>query len=369
MTTPRQWRLEPFDSRKEPVPRAEFGVGDEVMQALPKAHLHLHLEGALRPTTILDLYRRQGGAFDDLTLEQVISRAQMTPADTSFIDFITKFGFILPCLREPDDLARITREIIADAAADGVRYVELRFCPHFIEAHVGIPALASIEAVAEGARQGTAEHPQVMATLTLIIDQTRGGPAGEEAVRWASRCREQGVSGVDIAGDPTVYPLAEYECACALAHDLGLGITVHAGETQGPETVRVAVERLHATRIGHGIRAVEGDSVMDLLLAREITLEVSVSSNVYTHSVTSLEAHPLPRLLEAGVRVTLNTDDPAIFNSTLSGEYGLLQRTFGLTPAGFRRANLHAVDAAFVDEGRKSALRAIIDGGWKAMEV
>ncbi|HIC88085.1 MAG TPA: adenosine deaminase [Anaerolineae bacterium] len=336
---------------------------------LPKTHLHLHLEGAIRPTTILDLYHRQGGVFADLTLDQVVARAQMTPADTSFLDFVKKFEFIMPCLREPDDLVRITREIITDADADGVKYVELRFCPHFIEALAGIPVLASIEAVIEGVRQGMADHPDVASTLTLIIDQTRGNAAGEEAVRWAARYREQGVSGVDIAGDPNVYPLTEYEPACKLARDLGIGITVHAGETQGPQTVRIAVERLHATRIGHGIRAAEDPAVLDLLLAREITLEVSVSSNVYTRSVPSLEAHPLPRLLAAGVRVTFNTDDPGIFNLTLSEEYALLQRTFGLTLADFHRANLHAVDAAFVGEGHKAALRAAIEAGYAAVEV
>ena len=343
---------------------------------LPKAHLHLHLEGAIRPTTILDLYRRrpqshsQGSAFADLTLDQVITRAQMTPADTSFPDFLKKFEFILLCLREPDDLVHIAREAIADAHADGVCYVELRFCPHFIEAWTDIPALASIEAVAEGTRVGLTDHPDVVATLTLIIDQTRGNADGEEVVRWAARYYEQGLgtSGVDIAGNPNIYPLTEYEPACTLARDLGVGITIHAGETQGPQTVRVAVEQLYATRIGHGIRAVEDHTVVDLLLARGVTLEVSVSSNVYTRSVPSLEAHPLSRLLVAGVRVTFNTDDPAIFNLTLSKEYALLQRAFGLTLADFRRANLHAVDAAFVDEERRSALRAAIETGYAPVE-
>ena len=332
---------------------------------LPKAHLHLHLAGAMRPATILDLYRQQGGAFSDLTLADVVDRTQMTGSETSFLDFLRKFDFIMPCLSEVKNLVRITREAIADADADGVRYVELRFCPHFIADRGGVPALASIEAVAEGARIGMAEHPQVVASLTLIIDQTRGKAYGEEAVRWAGRYREWGVTGVDIAGDPTICPLGDYEEACTLARDLELGITVHAGETQGPESVRTAVERLHATRVGHGIRSVEDDAVVGLLRERGITLEVSVSSNVYTRSVASLAAHPLPRLLEADVRVTINTDDPGIFNVTLSGEYDLLQRSFGLRTADFRRTNLDAIDAAFVDEGRRATLRAVIEDGWR----
>ena len=345
------------------------------MVALPKAHLHLHLEGAIRPTTILDLYHRQGGGFATLTLEEVVSRAQMTPSDVSFFDALNKFEFIMACLGEPDDLVRITREAIADADADGVRYVELRFCPHFVEAKSGIPAVAAIEAVLEGIQQGVGDHPNVVATPTLIMERPRGNTAGEEVVRWAERYRAMGTTGIDIAGDVSAHELAEYEPACTLAHELGLGITVHVdclpdppGEVSGPQEVRVAVERLHATRIGHGICAVEDPAVLDLLVAGGITLEVSVSSNVYCRIVPSLEAHPLRRLLAAGVRVTLNTDDPTIFNVTLSEEYTLLQRTFGLTLADFRRANLHAVDAAFVDEGRKQALRAMIEAGYSAAE-
>jgi adenosine deaminase len=333
---------------------------------LPKAHLHLHLEGAIRPTTVLDLYRQQGNAFADLTLDQVISRTQMTPADTSFMDFLRKFDFVMPCLNKPDDLVRVTRETIADAHNDAVCYLEIRFCPHFVDSYTPIPALASIEAVIEGARLGQAEHPDVVTTLTLIIDQTRGDTAGEEAVRWAARYngQEPGVSSVDIACAPDVCPLTDYEPACKLAHDLGIGLTVHAGETEGAQSVRIAVERLHAKRVGHGIRSAEDAAVMDLLLERGVTLEVSVSSNVYTRSVPSLEEHPLPTLLEAGVPVTFNTDDPTIFDVTLSQEYQLLQKAFGLSLPDLRRSNMHAVDAGFVADEHKPALRAIIERGY-----
>jgi adenosine deaminase len=335
--------------------------------AWPKVHLHLHLEGAIRPATILDLYREQGDAYAGLTLEEVLMRAQMTPDDRSFGDFLQKFAFIMPCLRKPADLVRITREAIADADADGVRYVELRFSPHYILAYGGIAPYAAIEAVVAGVHAGAGEHPDVATTLTLIIDQARGPQAGEEAVNWAAQYRSQGIRAIDIAGDPSIHPLETYERACTLAHDLGLGVTVHAGETQGPGSVRVAIERLHATRIGHGIRASEDPQVLDLVLERGVTLEVSVSSNVYTGSVPSLKDHPLPGLLEAGVRITINTDDPGVFNLTLSDEYDLLQHTFGLTLGDFRRTNLNGVDAAFVDGTCRTALRSAIEAGYDAV--
>lgn len=343
--------------------------------ALPKAHLHLHLEGAIRPTTILDLYHQQAGGFATLTLEEVVARAQMTPSDISFFDAIGKFDFIMRCLREPDDLVRITREAIANADADGVCYIELRFAPHLIHSSCGFQAPAAIEAVLEGIRQGVSDHPNVIAMPTLIIDRALGNTAAEEVVRWADLYRAMGTTSIDIAGDVSVYEYTEYEPACTLAHELGLGITIHVdcipdlpSRVSGPQGLRIAVERLHATRIGHGFCAVKDPAVLDLLVERAITLEISVSSNVYCHVVSSLEEHPLSRLIAAGVRVTLNTDDPTIFNVTLSEEYALLQRTFGLTLANFRRANLHAVDAAFVDEERKQALRAMIEAGYSAAE-
>ncbi len=296
-------------------------------------------------------------------------RAQITPQDADFADFLRKFAFIMPALRRPEHLMRIAREALADAAADGVRYVELRFSPHYIQAYSGLHPFAAIEAVIEGLRQGLAEHPALEATLTLIIDQARGPEAGEEAVAWAARYQqvENRLNAIDIAGDPTRFPLSAYERACQEAHERGLGVTVHAGETQGPESVRTAVEQLGAGRIGHGIRAVEDAGVLALVVERGVTLEVSVSSNVYTGSVPALAAHPLPRLLEAGARVTLNADDPGVFGLTLSGEYELMQREFGLTLADFRRANLVAAEAAFLEPQERAALRSAIEAGYAAI--
>lgn len=338
------------------------------LRALPKAHLHIHLEGAIRPETVLDLYQRQGGAFASLSLEAVRRRMQMAPDGEDFGDFLDKFAFILGCQDQPEDLVRIAREAVEDAHSDGVRYVELRFSPHFIEPRSAISAEAAIEAVAQGARAGMADHPDTVATLTLIIDQRRGPADAGDAVRWAVRYRDLGVTAIDIAGDPMVVPLGEYAGACAAARNGGLGLTVHAGELQGPESVRVAVEELGATRIGHGIRSIEDPTVIDLLKEREVTLEVSVTSNLYTGAAPSLEAHPLPRLMAAGVRVTINSDDPAIFDTTLSREYQIIQDAFRLTVSDFRRTNFHAIDAAFVALEQRDALRAAFERAYAELE-
>jgi adenosine deaminase len=328
------------------------------LHSFPKAHLHIHLEGAIRPETVLDLYRRTGGPYEELTLDEVRKRMLMAPDGEDFGDFLDKFQFILGCQDEPEDLARIAREAIEDAYRDGVRYVELRFSPHFIEPRSAISAEAAIEAVAEGARVGMVDYPDVVATLMIIIDQRRGLADAKDAVCWAADYRDVGVTAVDIAGDPSVIPLRDYEPACKLARGKGLFLTVHAGELQGSDSVREAVEILGARRIGHGIRSVEDPAVVDLLLEREVTLEVCVTSNLFTRAAPSLEAHQLPRLMEAGVRVTLSSDDPSIFDTTLSQEYALVQDAFGLTLSDFRRMNLHAIDAAFVGPRRRAALRA-----------
>lgn len=339
------------------------------LTSLPKTHLHLHLEGAIRSETIMELYHRRGNEYANLTLDEVTKKVQMTKKESSFSEFLIKFPFIFGCVDTQSDITRFTREIISDSEAEGVRYVELRFCPHSMKSRTGIAVPAAIEAVIEGLHAGMADCPNIIATLIIIIDQGRGNIAAKEAVYWASRYRDRGISAVDIAGDPTIIPLIDYSSICTIARDKGLGLTVHAGELQGAESVRVAVEELGASRIGHGIRSIEDPSVLELLLEKRITLEVCVTSNIFTRATPSLALHPLIRLLNAGVLVTINSDDPLIFNTSLVKEYKLIQDTFGLTLADFKRMNLNAVDVAFVDESKRKELRSIIEQGFANIEM
>ena len=338
----------------------------KTFQSLPKVHLHLHLEGAIRLRTILELYRREGD--ESLTLEEVTNKVRMKRNETSFGDFLGKFPFIFGCVNTKKDISRFTREVISDSEAEGVRYLELRFCPHSMESRTGISLSETFEGVLEGLHTAKTECNNLHTNIIAIIDQRRGTTAAKEAVYWAARFCNDGVTAIDIAGDPSEVPLIEYLEVCNIAREKGLGLTVHAGELQCAESVRIAVEKLGANRIGHGIRAIESPSVIDLLLRNQVVLEVCVTSNVYTKAATSLKSHPLPRLFDAGIRLTINSDDPLIFNTSLSKEYKIIQEAFGMTLTDFQTMNLNGIDAAFTNEKIRNEIRSIIIQGYASRE-
>lgn len=331
-------------------------------QGVPKVELHRHLEGAIRPSTILDLYQRNRGKHLGARLEELIPRIQMMEGERSFSTFLGKFNFFMPCIASAADLARITSEAIEDCAADGIIYSELRFAPSFIQELTGLSAVQAVEAVLEGARVAKRGLPDIIVNFIAIILQPSGEKAGWDGVRLAADYREAGVRGVDIAADTTVLPLEEYLRPFAWARANGLGVTVHAGESEGPDSVRTAIEKLGAPRVGHGVRAVEDPRVASLAAERGTLFEVCLTSNVQTGVAADLQAHPLPRLMEMGVKTCLNTDDPGISGITLSGEYARAAETWGMGAADFAAMNAHALEASFGSEAQRKTIRAMLDG-------
>jgi adenosine deaminase len=328
------------------------------MGKLPKVELHRHLEGAVRPATILDLFRKNCGMFIDESVESILPKVQITGADRSLADFLAKFEFFMPCLRSSEDITRITREAIEDCAAEGIVYVELRFSPVFIKGLTGLSYVEAVESVLQGA-QAVDSGPIV--NFIVIIPQPAGEKAGWDSVRLARDYMSDGITGVDIADDTRVLGLEEYVRPLAWARANGLGVTVHAGESEGPESVRVAVERLGATRIGHGVRALEDQSVVTLLSEKGVLLEVCPTSNVHTGVVAYIDEHPLPELVRRGVAVCINTDDPGISGITLGGEYEIAHRIMGLSESEIVRTNLEAIEAAFAEEQQRARVRSILE--------
>jgi len=335
---------------------------------LTKVHLHVHLEGSIRPSTLHELYIKQTNSSFNYSLDQVAKNLQMTKEDNEFKDFLEKFKFIFGCNFTPQILKRITREAIADASDEGVCYLELRFCPHSLYARSGIDIPVAIENILEGIEIGMKEFPRVTCSLLIIIDQQLGIGKAYEAVRYALRYKNEGITGIDIASDPTKIPLITYESVCKFIRDEGLGLTIHAGEFEGPESVRIAVDRLGASRIGHGIRSVEDPDVIELLIKNQVTLEISVTSNIQTKVIPSIHSHPLPVLMKAGVRVTLNTDDPSIFDTTLTKEYKLVKDIFGFSSNDFKQFNLNGIDAAFIDKNLRKKIRKKIEKDYNVIE-
>jgi adenosine deaminase len=304
--------------------------------ALPKAHLHVHLESTLRPSTLAAL----GGAAPPAVF-------------AGFGAFADYNAAVRTCLRSAADFERVAYEFCLDSAADGVRYAEVTVTAAAHGARLGIGPAAVLDGVLSGLRAGSDEAGIEM---RVLIDHSRRRPLpwAEESVRLAAD-HPAAVVGFGVAGDETA-PISPYRAVVDRAAAAGVHLVHHAGETAGADSVQEALDVGRAERIGHGIRSLEDPELVARLRDERVPLEVCPSSNVVLGLVPSLAAHPLPALVEAGLVVTLNTDIPAITGRTLSAEYAAVRDTFGCTDEDLARLAGAAVDASFAPPAAKSRL-------------
>jgi len=323
------------------------------VRRLPKVQLHCHLEGTLRPETFRELAALRG-----VESARATGPLEDTYAFATFRDFLLTFAEVCKTLREPEDYARLAHDYVADAATHNVRYAELFISPsvwtffhHDLDVLETVRAMRSVfDASAAG---GGVE-------VALICDLTRnfGLERAFETARVAVGLAEggTGVVGIGLGGDEANFPPALYAEPYAYARGHGLHTVAHAGEAAGAASVRDAVEILHAERIGHGVRALEDPAVVDLLVERGVALELCPTSNRLTGAVAPGAPHPIAELDARGVICTVDSDDPALFSTTLQREYELAGELCGPERlAGFVR---NAIDASFASPERKARLRA-----------
>lgn len=313
---------------------------------MPKAELHLHLDGSLRPQTALELARERG-LDESLDLAGISDRLQAPEQCLDQAQLLEAFALPVALMQDAEALERITHELVEDVASDGTRYAEIRWAPAL---HLAgkLDLRSSIAAVVRGARSGVAATPRC--TVRLIATAMRSHPpAMSEAVAHeTARFRDEGLTGFDLAGPEEAYPDPLLHAdAFAVAREAGLGITLHAGEWGGAAQVWRALE-LEPARIAHGAPAAEDPALMRELAARGVTLDLCPTSNVQAQIVPTLADHPLPYLARAGVPVTLSTDDRTVSRLTLVEEYVRAHEVLGLTVAELWRINLHALRVAFL---------------------
>ena len=295
----------------------------------PKAELHLHLEGSVEPQTIQELQPH-------LSLDEI----QAIYRFTDFQGFLQSFKWVVERLSTPEDYALITRRLLERLQAQGVRYAEITLSAGVV-LWKGQEFAPIYDAVRETARESPIE-------VYWILDAVRHfGP--QPAMRVAELAAERvddGVAALGIGGDEQRGPAQWFGEVYRFAKSAGLALTAHAGETAGPASIRAALE-IGAQRIGHGVRAIEDADLLRVLRERKIPLEVCITSNVMTGAAACLEAHPVRRLYDAGVPITLNTDDPAMFQTTLCGEYDLAARQFGFSEAELKEIAENAFRYSF----------------------
>jgi aminodeoxyfutalosine deaminase len=315
----------------------------------PKIELHVHLEGTVRPRTLLEIARRNDYALPADTEEGLAALYDFR----DFSHFIEVWVLTTNALRTAEDFRQVLVDYAAEAASHGAVYVEGIFSPSE-RARRGVGWDEIFGGYCDGAQEARELHG---VEVRLTPDIVRGYPLedAEQTVRYAAKYRNRGVVGVGLGGLEAEYPPEPYEAAFDLARELGLASVPHAGEVAGPPSVRGALEELHADRLRHGVRAVEDPSLVRELADRRVVLDVCPISNLRTRVVSSLEEHPLPQLRAAGAVCSISTDDPAMFGTNLSRDYDAA-RALGLEP---REAYEAGVEGAVCDEETRTRLREI----------
>lgn len=320
----------------------------------PKIELHVHLEGAIRPATLLEIARRNRQPLPADTVDGLRKLYEFT----SFDDFLRVWLLTTNCLRTADDFRQVVVDYAGEAAGFGAVYLEGIFSPaERVQRGVGWAEIFT--GYTEGAAEAYQRHG---VTVRLTPDLYRGldPELAAECARWAVRYADRGIVGFGLGGMEAACPAARYAEAFAIAADGGLGLVPHAGEGAGPESVREILSYGPA-RIRHGIRAVEDPGVLAEIVDRGLVLDVCPTSNLRTRVVGSLAEHPLPRLRAAGVRCSISTDDPAMFGTDLGREHELAA-TLGVSAADAYAAGLAGALCDAATRDRLAALGAAHDG-------
>lgn len=326
---------------------------DSFIARLPKVELHVHLEGSVRPETLRELSRKKC-RLEEETEDWIRERSRQSFRYGNFQEFLSAFKTVTLLLESPSDYQLATTRLVEWLAAQKVRYAEITLAAGVI-LWKRQPLEPIFEAVAAAAGQ---LESRLGVRVNWIFDAVRqfGVDHAREVLKWAGRFRSRHVAAFGIGGDEERGPAELFTEVYREARDLGLHTTAHAGETAGPESVRKAVELLGAERIGHGLSAARDPGVVALLRDRRVPLEVCLSSNVSTGVLARLEDHPLPAFLEAGLMVTLNSDDPAMFGTSLEREYLLAAHQFALSRKQIVGLCENAIRAAFLPEDERQPL-------------
>jgi adenosine deaminase len=315
---------------------------DAAVRAIPKVHLHCHLEGTLRPATFRELAERAG-----------IVVPEPVYGFPDFAGFLRTFMDVCRSLRAPEDYRRLAREFVQDARERGVMYGELFVSPSaWAFFHPELDLCATLEAIAQELQSAEFAH------FSLIVDVTRnlGVESAMKTTDLAASLAHCNVVGIGLGGDEVRFPAEMFRDVFAYARSRGLHTVAHAGEAAGAQSVRAAVEVLGAERIGHGVRALEDEAVVAMLADRSIPLEICPTSNFLTGSVPRERPHPLIDLYAAGIPIVVDADDPALFGCSIDAEYGYVAELLGVDVLGELVAN--AVEASFAPAGLKEAMRS-----------
>ena len=324
---------------------------------LPLVDLHRHLDGNIRPKTIWQLAQKNNIKLPADNFESFLPHVQITDSEADLIAFLKKLDWGVGVLKSLDDVVRIGYENVEDAFNANIDYAELRFSPYYIAMTHNLPIEGVVEAIIEGVNKGK-EKFSTKTNLIGILSRTFGVDHCQSELNALLAYKDNLVA-VDLAGDEYNFPGGLFDNHFKQVKDAGLNVSVHAGEAAGPESVWHAIKTLGATRIGHGVACANDQQLMDYMRDHQISIESCLTSNYQTGTIQNLAVHPVKTFIANDLLVCLNTDDPAVENIELAGEYQLAREVLQLSDAQITQLQRNAIQMSFLSESEKKALMNI----------
>jgi adenosine deaminase len=327
---------------------------DPKYNILPKAEIHLHLEGAIRTQTLIDIareYHLDLPSFDPAELDKHVKVVDQMRDLNAVLE---AFAIFQNSITSPQVVERIAWELFEDSARQNIKLLEVRFSPDWAFHGHDLDWDTCLEGLLRAAER--AERELGMAVGYIAITSRSMGPKScIKTVDWAIRHRRD-ILGIDLADSEDMYPIREFVKPVMKAREAGLKVTVHSGENTPASAVVETIHAVSPDRIGHGIHIIEDPSAVELVKARGVTLEVNPWSNYLTNSVPSIEEHPLKRLFDLGVKVTINSDDPEVLETNLNNEYRIAHEVLGMSLKEIAVCNRYAAEASFLPREKKQAV-------------
>lgn len=322
------------------------------MKAWPKIELHCHLDGSLRPETVLELARDQ----HPFTTIEEITEVLVAPADCDSLDtYLKRFELPISIMQTKEALTRVTYELMEDASAENVKYIEIRFAPQ-LHTQKGLSLEEIIESVVLGIRKAEFVH-DIKGNVILSYLRNTSVEGFYEVINAGKHLIGNGVVAVDLCGGERDRFSERFIEPVAYARSLGYHVTIHAGETGIAANMKDAVEMLHAERLGHGVAMIQDPEVYEMIVQRGIVIESCPTSNVQTKAVPVITEHPIDAYYNKNVKLTINTDNRTVSNTTMSMEYELLTQTFQWTQDHWKSIYENSIEATFADDQTKAFLR------------
>lgn len=330
---------------------------EDIIEKLPKIELHCHLDGSIRPETVQQIAKEENIPLPTEDIVELSKLLKVEHTCSSLKEYLTKFDLTLKVMQKPQQLYRITLELLEDSARVNIKYIEIRFSPVLLM-EGGMKFEEIVDSILAAMKEGRKKYG-ILSNLILICMRHHPLETSIEIVKKGRAYLNNSVVGIDLAGNEHDFPPELHKEAFDIAKNYGYHITVHAGETGIEKNIVTSIKELHAERIGHGVYAFKDENIIRLLKDRNVALEMCISSNVHTMAVESFENHPIKKYLDQGIKVTVNTDNNTVSNTNLNKEYKILIKKQNFSIEDLKKTIFNGIEASFAKNEEKEYLREL----------